>query len=128
MPQIGQYALIKNDKKQLLVLQRIRTKKWCLPGGRIHQDENWEESFKREVKEEAGLDPTEYIPITVQLVRNDFQTKYCVYFSTKVHDARTVTVEEGHASYAWADPEMLAKLSFEDKKVQAIALEYLTSS
>ncbi|SNR15168.1 NUDIX hydrolase [Tenacibaculum jejuense] len=46
-------GLVCNQKKELLFIFRAR--KWDLPKGRIHQNENIEETAIREVEEECGI-------------------------------------------------------------------------
>ena len=51
-------CIIKKDDKFLLVKQvrPVRAKgKWSLPGGKINNEETFEESVKREINEETGL-------------------------------------------------------------------------
>jgi 8-oxo-dGTP diphosphatase len=51
-------AIIKRDK-QYLIVQRNKNKhlglKWEFPGGKVHENENFEEALKREVQEELNI-------------------------------------------------------------------------
>lgn len=76
---IGQYALIQKDNAVLL-LNRTRSRTWSLPGGRLNINEDWEGSLKREIYEETSLLISDPKPFSVDLVKDDYQTKYCVYF------------------------------------------------
>ncbi|MEI8343400.1 MAG: hypothetical protein WCF93_00445 [Candidatus Moraniibacteriota bacterium] len=37
LAKIGQYALIKNNKSKILILERANSKTWSLPGGRLSE-------------------------------------------------------------------------------------------
>jgi len=54
---IGIKALIENDKNEILLLRTRNTKDrfWDLPGGRIQEGQNIEETLRREVTEELGI-------------------------------------------------------------------------
>ena len=51
-------ALIKKDN-QYLIVQRNRNKhlglKWEFPGGKVHENENFEEALTREIEEELNI-------------------------------------------------------------------------
>ncbi|HUW22181.1 MAG TPA: NUDIX hydrolase [Candidatus Bathyarchaeia archaeon] len=99
---IGQYALILNPKKEILLLQRVRSKLWSLPGGRLNQGEDWEKAFIREVKEETSLETTGFSPVAVALVKDPYQTKYCVFFEVCVRSLIDLKVNnQEHINYRW---------------------------
>jgi 8-oxo-dGTP pyrophosphatase MutT (NUDIX family) len=55
---LGVKALIRNPKKQILLLKRdhkIKNIYWDLPGGRLQKGESALKTLKREVDEETGL-------------------------------------------------------------------------
>jgi len=79
---VGQYALIQNDDGLILALKRKKSGLWSLPGGRLNQDErDWLLALKREVFEETGLEVISASPYSVEIVEDEWQVKYCVYFS-----------------------------------------------
>ena len=59
--QLGVKALIKNDDNQVLILfhspKNVDIKPyWDLPGGRIEKGKTIEDTLKKEIKEEIGID------------------------------------------------------------------------
>ena len=64
-PRVSTGAIIEKDGKILLAKRNVEPFKgyWCLPGGKIEHDEKAEDTIKRELKEEIGVDfePTEFL-------------------------------------------------------------------
>lgn len=55
---LGVKALIRNPKKEILLLERkskSNTNYWDLPGGRLQKGESLLQTLKREITEETGL-------------------------------------------------------------------------
>jgi mutator protein MutT len=48
-------ALIKNNKGEILLVQKKNKKEWETPGGSVEGNESLEEALKREIKEETGI-------------------------------------------------------------------------
>lgn len=122
---IGQYALIKNEENEVLILERIGSKTWCLPGGRLVKDENWDFSLLREIKEELNLECHSPKPIVVNILKDDYQTKYCVYFSVICSDISTLKISDEHSNSGWFGVEDVKNLDIEDEKVKKVILDYL---
>lgn len=58
-PKPVQSAILKNDKGEyLFVVRAVEPRKGCLdfPGGFVEEGENFEETTRREIKEELGID------------------------------------------------------------------------
>ncbi|MDO8593006.1 MAG: NUDIX domain-containing protein [bacterium] len=53
---ISQKGIFIRDKKCLILEVDKKPDVWDLPGGRINNNENGQESFRREIKEELGVD------------------------------------------------------------------------
>ena len=56
---VGVVAVLENDKKEILMM--LRTKEpakgfWAIPGGKVEQYEQLEETIKRELKEELDIE------------------------------------------------------------------------
>lgn len=122
---IGQYALIKNSEGKLLVLERAKSKDWSLPGGRIHKDEDWDDSLVRELKEEIGVVAESVKPFEVNILTDAYQTKYCVYFEVQIKEVSGLDVSREHSDLKWIDVFEADKLKFEDEKVKNVVLKYL---
>lgn len=124
---IGQYALIENDEGKLLVLERVRSKTWCLPGGRLHDNEMWSAALIREVKEETGLECADPRPIDVSVETDPYQTKYCVYFLVSVKSFNALALSDEHSAYRWIAAQDIPTLTFESEGVRAVVGKYLNS-
>lgn len=52
--------IVTDDRERVLVLKRARNDyaggQWCLPGGKVDYEDTVEDSARRELKEETGLD------------------------------------------------------------------------
>lgn len=116
LAKIGQYAVIVNSKKQVLLLERARSGKWSLPGGRLDKEEkNWKTAFGREIKEETNLDVSAPRPIGVSLVEDPYQIKYCVFFAVEVKNLDDLKVKsKEHRSYKWFSVHELVGMVIDD--------------
>lgn len=125
LAKIGQYALIKNENNEILVLERTRSKDWSLPGGRIHKDEDWYDSFVRELKEEIGVAVESVKPFEAHILTDPYQIKYCVYFEVQVKDVTNLKVSEEHSNTKWIDKNNVDEIHFEDEKVKNVVQNFL---
>lgn len=127
---IGQYALILNSKDELLVLKRLRSQKWSLPGGRLESNErNWLDSLKREVKEEAGIDIEDPKPFKVNIVEDlPYQIKYCVYFQVKMEEDIEANISDEHSSFKWINKNNRDEFQFEYQFVQKLVSNYINNN
>jgi len=122
---IGQYALITNSENRLLVLQRQHSKTWCLPGGSLNVDAEWDESLLRELYEELNLACLNPKPFRVNILKDNHQVEYCVYFTVDSPDASDVRLSDEHSDLKWIKLDDLKRLDFEDEKVREIINYYL---
>lgn len=56
MPKNGSFAIILNEKKQVLLCMRDDIPLWNLPGGGVEDGESFKEALRREVREEIDVD------------------------------------------------------------------------
>ncbi|MEI6850698.1 MAG: NUDIX hydrolase [Candidatus Saccharibacteria bacterium] len=122
---IGQYALIKNDENKILILERARSKTWCLPGGRLNEDDDWDSALLREIKEELGIECYDPKPQAVNVLKDAYQTKYSVYFSVICSDISKLKISSEHSDLGWFGYEEVKDMNIEDDKIKTVILDYL---
>lgn len=120
LAKIGQYAIISNTEGKILILQRSRSKTWTLPGGRIDQSQNWQESLIEEVKSETGINISNPRPIAVDILTDPYQIKYCVFFTAKTDDLNDIKLSDEHSDLRWIDKNEIDQINFEDEKIRSI--------
>ncbi len=121
---IGQYSLIRNEEGKILVLERIRSKMWCLPGGRLNEDEDWESALVREVKEETNLDCKNPVPFATNILKDEYQTKYCVYFTVEISEIEAFVMSGEHSRYEWISLGDIDQIHLEDEKIRKVVAGY----
>lgn len=128
LAKIGQYGLILNNKNEVLILQRVSSKLWSLPGGRLSANErDWKEAFAREIMEETGLSVVDAKPININIIEDPYQVKYCVYFTVKVENANAIKLSREHINHQYAGIEELKEINMEYDSVKEIIKKCLSN-
>jgi len=121
--QVSQKIFLKNPEGKLLALLRSETDpsrplSWDLPGGGLEEGEKLEDSIRREIREEIGIEVGE---ISVFAAESDFNKngKYSVqiaYIGTV--DNPTITLSYEHKEYRWItrDEFLALESSYKIKK------------
>ncbi len=125
LAKIGQYALIKNDDGCVLLLERINSKTWSLPGGRLNKDEMCDLALIREVKEETNLDVLDMKPFATNIVTDPYQTKYCVYFEVSVKNIEEVRLSREHSDFRWISLNTFSEIEIEDSQISKVVYDFL---
>jgi ADP-ribose pyrophosphatase YjhB (NUDIX family) len=123
-------VIIQHKGKILLIKRGIEPYKGmpCLPGGRHKEDERIEETAKREVKEETGLDVElkEILGVYSDPSRDPRAHTLSVVF---IADSNTDQAKAGDdaASFEWIEPEKieLDKLAFDHGKIIKNYIQWL---
>jgi bis(5'-nucleosidyl)-tetraphosphatase len=126
-------AVIYRESAGTIEFLAIRSKKfghWGIPKGHVEEGESEQETAKREVLEETGLD----IMISsgfrkiIEYSPSEDTCKAVVYFIGKVSRETVKIQEEEVQDYRWLDySEMLELLTFDsDRKVVAEAKNFLS--
>jgi 8-oxo-dGTP diphosphatase len=131
---LAQKAFILKEGK-ILILKRSPKEDcfenmWDIPGGKIDFGETPEESLKREVKEECGIDIKVRIPVSVwTFFKNNNKTQVvgisflCNYISGDIR------LSKEHVDYKWIDPKEIENFNLHKgikKDVKAINLQIKT--
>lgn len=98
--QIAQQALLENPAGELLILCR-RDGHWHFAGGRLNENESWEDGLRREVCEETGI--TEFEIRQIMMVANwtwHERPMYGVYFDCFT-DSTEIKLSREHAAFRW---------------------------
>jgi 8-oxo-dGTP pyrophosphatase MutT (NUDIX family) len=102
---IGQKAIIVNEEKKLLVLERSDKTGgpglWSLPGGALEDKEDPMESIQREIKEETGIETPNIKPFFTRSYSNK-DNDFVVIIGYTCHvNNHQVTLNWEHSSYKW---------------------------
>lgn len=109
-------ALIVKENKLLLAKRALGLNKgkWTIPSGFVEYGEDPEETLKREIKEELGIQPTEYKLFMIKLGKNS-PDKYILgifYIVTKFKgEPRAVSSENSEIS--WFKFDLLPPIAFD---------------
>ena len=115
-----QKTFVFNDEGKFLTLRRSETAptrplKWDLPGGAYEKGESPEESARREIREEVGLEVRNMRPIGLASELN----KAGEYWVTAAYRAEAehtnVQLSYEHIEYHWVTKEEFLKLKSSDK-------------
>ncbi len=108
-------AIIINEKKEILLLQRSNKEKffsgeWELPGGGTMIGEDPENAIKREVKEECNLAinpiaPISIVPFTLDEEGTVTQWIEIIFYCKLSHLSQSVLLSEEHTQYQWLSLE-----------------------
>jgi 8-oxo-dGTP pyrophosphatase MutT (NUDIX family) len=101
--------------KYLMLKKRYRNVYWDLPKGNIEKGESEEETVRREVKEETGIDDIQFIPGFKEKVHYFYKKgketvyKEVTFFLAKTNKKR-VKLSYEHDDYGWFTIEEIKKL------------------
>lgn len=99
---------------------------WCLPGGKVRQDEEIEDALKRESLEEIGIEPLFAVPVgAFPQVGRDHRGRYVsfVYTTTlTTPDQIEVTAGSDAKEARWWRLDSLPTLAFDHRQIIEEAL------
>ena len=102
-------GVVTNSENRILITQRgdkINKYKWEFPGGKVNKEENINDSIKRELKEELGID---IIPRDV-IFQNTFNGLKLIFISC-THNKGKILLSE-HLDYKWVNQNELKNFDF----------------
>lgn len=110
-------AVIRNTEGKYLVLKRSEREiafpgLFCFPGGKVEGDDTVEETLRKEIAEEAGLQmkPRKFLLKDTSFIRPDGQTVKVFTYLCEVEDAGHVTISDDFTEYRWVTPDEVASL------------------
>jgi 8-oxo-dGTP diphosphatase len=123
------YALVRNDKGEILILQRPANKrhfpnKWEFPGGKLDVGETIEQAVCREAREEAGMTVTpQSLAGAVDFLVGEYRVIMLILNSTSESDR--VTISNEHQAYRWIRLDEALSIDFTDQ-VRQFIMEFLS--
>ncbi len=118
--EVSQKAFVFNSAGKILALRRSDTDPsrpltWDLPGGQLEERENLEESMRREIREEAGIEVEDLI-VRGAYGSTNKRNEYWVMilYHAKVTDP-VITLSYEHDQYEWLTKEEFIARESSDK-------------
>ena len=106
-------AIIKKDNKYLIV-QRNKNKhlglKWEFPGGKVNENENFEDALKREIREELNIPINIYKKIAEEEYKDEKIDIVLHYYLCSQKNG-TIKLNE-HENLAWVEKKDFEKYDF----------------
>jgi 8-oxo-dGTP diphosphatase len=120
-PKIGHGVMIENERGELLLGLRQGSHgagEWCFPGGHLEFGETLEESAKREVKEETGLEIGKLVLISLademRYIKSDGKHYVNIGFRGEYLGGEPRVMESNkYKEWRWFKPEELPDNLFE---------------
>ena len=109
--EIGEYAIILNDKNEVLLVKLTEEQQWHFPGGRLEECEDSVDALKREVMEETGLKVVDAKPVFTKCF-GESRSKYKVFFLTKVKEPYKISLCHEHDAFMWCSKQALSDVDF----------------
>lgn len=117
---IGSNAIIFNKNGEILMMKRSNDDEafpgeWELPGGGVDYSETPQESLKREIKEECGLNVEVHNPLGVNSFYLDNSRIVEITFLCTIIDSKfDVKLSDEHSEYRWISFENINSLNLND--------------
>jgi len=132
-------AVITKDGRALMVREAAYDEgtnagRWGFPGGRINPGEPFMEGFKREVKEETGLEIADAKPLYVSewfpVIKGQKNQIVAVFFVCTVASANDddIQLSEEHDAYRWVTAKDVAELDLMGSEPEALAEYFETTA
>jgi len=126
---VGQNILLLNSKGEILIVQEKYNntdKLWNLPGGRLHEGEDWEKGLRREVEEELGVVDFQILGIhSVRTWVADFP-HYTNFFVGRLSEHAQIKVNyDDIAGYSWTNKSNIDNFVFQSEGQRKDILEVI---
>lgn len=121
---VSQGAVIENEKGQVLIL-KLHNSRWGIPGGHLHENEDWLDGLKREIKEETGITNFDIKRVGGISVKG---SGYGVWFHAMLATSESgdIILSDEHDAYAWvSSKEELDTYDFCHPAIKASVLKVL---
>ena len=116
---VSQQAILRDAEGKILILSKMTSPSWFLPGGRIEDsDDSWQKGFHREIKEELGCEVHIVRPFAV-----DYEPKWNVYavaFICEVIGTLDIQLSDEHSEFMWVAPSEIPDYLYYKEIARAI--------
>lgn len=108
-------CIIKNSEGKILLIHRNTSKRnqWEIPGGKIDEGENPEQTAKREVKEELGIDVEIIDKIGEKEFSEDGYSMDYVWYIAKIISGKPKLMEEKFDDFKYFSLDELGEIKGE---------------
>lgn len=113
-------GILINSEGRVLLLKNERNY-WELPGGRIEAGEQPEETVKREIAEETGMEVTvkQLVDAYVYEVIQDRHV-FIVTYQCHFDEQQNIVISDEHREFAWFDVEKLNNVRIGERYLNSI--------
>lgn len=130
----GAVVFRQEDKKTYYLLLHYQSGHWDFPKGNIEKNEEPEETVRREVREETGINDLEFVPGFKQTIKYFYKRdnknfmKFVTFFLAQTQ-TQEVKISWEHQGYKWLKYEdALEQLTFSNaKEILKKAGQFLSS-
>lgn len=118
----GAVIFFKENLEFTFLLLKYSSGHWDFPKGNVEENEKIEETAKREILEETGIDSIDFVPgfsesIQYYYTRNKTTISKKVYYFLAESKTKNVTLSDEHLSYKWLNyHESLSTLTYSNAK------------
>ena len=110
-------GFIKNSNNEILIVKKAEGEKvdgglWTVPGGKIDPQERIIDGLKREIKEESGVDITDYQWIGEDVFESNGYWFHGQHFLCNVDNNPQVILEKNLTDYKWISKEEIESFQF----------------
>ncbi|PLX21015.1 hypothetical protein C0584_04495 [Candidatus Parcubacteria bacterium] len=110
---VSQVGILIRDSKCLILEFSKSPGKWGLPGGRVDEGEGKEEAFRREIKEELGIDEFQiHNTVDYDLFYVRPSKTVCGIVSYIENSSSEIILSDEHKSFAWVTEDELDNYNF----------------
>jgi len=113
-PKITNAVIFENARGQIMLVRRRyppHTRMWDLPGGFVDLNENMEESARREIKEELGIEAEglEYVASSNDTYEYQglFHPTICITFKANAPEEKNIKVTDDIEGYRYFDRDSI---------------------
>jgi|SRR3989344_6155250 len=110
-------AVFLDNENRVLLLKKNSGDRWMLPGGRVEENETWEEGLRREIKEETGIENFSIKKIT-DVDTSDSKKSIIITCYCKIVATAEIRLSSEHPEYLWARKDDLDALNFWHEKIR----------